>query len=82
LIQNEGADSFSFESAFFQSSHHFVYPGTNVIIFKKILAKKFRNYLRFLLKLLLVFAKKLIITLVFEENANFSPKISKNRRKL
>jgi hypothetical protein len=31
-----------------------------------------------LLKLLLVFAKIVIITLVFEENAIFSPKIGKN----
>jgi hypothetical protein len=36
----------------------------------------------FLLKLLLVFAKNLIITSVFEKNAIFSPKIDKNRRKL
>jgi hypothetical protein len=33
---------------------------------------------RFLLKLLLVFAKKLIITLVFEKNANF---VAKNWQK-
>jgi hypothetical protein len=36
----------------------------------------------FLLKLLLVFAKIVIITLVFEKNAIFSPKIGKIRRKL
>jgi hypothetical protein len=39
--------------------------------FKNIFSKK----LAFLLKLLLVFAKNLIITLAFEKNAVFKPKI-------
>jgi hypothetical protein len=38
-------------------------------------------FLCFLLKLLL-FLQKLLITLDFEKNANFLPKIAKNRRKL
>jgi hypothetical protein len=39
--------------------------------FKKIFAKNLAKKWHFLLKLLLVFEKKLIMTLVFEKNANF-----------
>jgi hypothetical protein len=41
------------------------------MIFKIFLPKNLAKILAFLLKLLLVFAKHLIITLVFEKNANF-----------
>jgi hypothetical protein len=54
-------------------------PGTDVVIFKNTFAEKFseKNW-RFLLKLLLVFAKIVIITLVFEINANlFRRKLGK-----
>jgi hypothetical protein len=57
-------------------------PGTDVIILKifspKILAKIFA----FFAQLLLVFAKIVIITLVFEKNAIFFTENGKNRRKL
>jgi hypothetical protein len=49
--------------------------------FKNIFAEKFSKKLAFMLKLLLVFAQIVIITLVFEKNANFLPKFVKNRRK-
>jgi hypothetical protein len=45
--------------------------GTDVTILKIFSPKNWR----FLLKLLLVFAKNLIITLAFEKNAVFKPKI-------
>jgi hypothetical protein len=51
--------------------------------FKNIFAEKFvEKYWRFLLKPLLVFWKNMIITLVFEKNANFLQKMGRNRRKL
>jgi hypothetical protein len=46
-------------------------PGTDVMIFKYFCRKILQKYWRFVLKLLLVFKKKFIITLVFEKNANF-----------
>jgi hypothetical protein len=49
------------------------------MIFKVFSLKNLAKKLAFLLKLLLVFAKIVIITLVFEKNANF---FAKNRRKL
>jgi hypothetical protein len=58
-------------------------PGTNVLIFKNIFAEKFSKKWRFLLETKLNYAYLIfIITLVFEKNANFSPKIVENRRKL
>jgi hypothetical protein len=51
--------------------------------FLNIFAEKFsENIGVFLLKLLLAFAKIVIITSVFEKNAIFSPKVGENRRKL
>jgi hypothetical protein len=44
------------------------------MIFKIFSPKNLANNWRFLLKLLLVFAKIVIITLVFEKNANFFAK--------
>jgi hypothetical protein len=44
--------------------------------------KNFAKILAFLLKLLLDFAKIVIITLVFEKNTNFSPKIGKKLSKI
>jgi hypothetical protein len=46
-------------------------PGTDVMILKIFSPKKIAKKMAFL-----------IITLVFEKNAIFSPKIGKNRRKL
>jgi hypothetical protein len=49
--------------------------------FQNIFAKKIgKKYWRFLLKLLIPSAKKFDLTMVFEKNANFSPKIGENRR--
>jgi hypothetical protein len=45
--------------------------GPMLRFFKYFRRKVWRKYWRFLLKLLLVFAKIVIITLVFEKNANF-----------
>jgi hypothetical protein len=47
----------------------FQITGTNVMIFKIFSLKNWRKF--FFLKLLLIFPKNLIITLVFEENAKF-----------
>jgi hypothetical protein len=41
------------------------------MIYKIFSPKNLANYLRFLLKLLFVFGKVVIITLVFEKNAKF-----------
>jgi hypothetical protein len=51
-------------------------PGTDVMVLK-IFSKKWRKNGVFSPT---NFCKNLIITLVFKENANFSPKIGKNRR--
>jgi hypothetical protein len=56
-------------------------PGTGVMIFLNILAEKFSNKLAFLTQNKAKLCKNLIITLVFEKNANFF-KIVKNIRKL
>jgi hypothetical protein len=53
--------------------------GTDVMIFQYFRRKIQRKNRRFLLKLLLVFAKIVIITLVFEKSAIFLPKIVENR---
>jgi hypothetical protein len=45
--------------------------GTDVMIFLIFSPKNLAKNWRFLLKLLLVFAKIVILTLVFEKNANF-----------
>jgi hypothetical protein len=51
--------------------------------FLNIFAEKFlRKNWRFWLENKAKFWKKLIITMVFKKNANFLPKIGKNRRKL
>jgi hypothetical protein len=56
--------------------------GTDVIILKKYFCRKIeQKYWRFRLKQSLIM-QKMIITLVFEKNANFVAKIVKNRRKL
>jgi hypothetical protein len=52
-------------------------PGTNVIIFLTS-PKKIGVFAQTTAS----FCKKMIITLIFENNAIFSPKIGKNRRKL
>jgi hypothetical protein len=52
------------------------------MIFKKISPKKIAKKLAFLTQNKAKFFKKLIITMGFEKNANFLPKIVKNRRKL
>jgi hypothetical protein len=58
--------------------------GRSVIeTFKKIFSpKNFAKKLAFLTQNKAKLCKNLITTLVFEKNANFSPKIGKNRRKL
>jgi hypothetical protein len=50
--------------------------------FKNIFAKKSAKKLAFLSQNKAKLCKKIIITLVFEKNAIFSPKIVENRRKL
>jgi hypothetical protein len=52
------------------------------MIFKNIFAKKFSEKNGVLTQNKAKICKILIITLVFEKNANFSPKIVKNSRKL
>jgi hypothetical protein len=57
--------------------------GTNVMIFlKKNFRKNLAKKLAFLTRNIAKLCKFLIITLVFEKNANFLPKIVENRRKL
>jgi hypothetical protein len=50
--------------------------------FKNIFAEKFRQKIGILTQNKAKLCQNLIITLVFEKNANFLPKIGKNRRKL
>jgi hypothetical protein len=45
-------------------------PGTNVMIFKKILAKKLAKLFAFFAQTAASFCKNLTIALVFEKNAN------------
>jgi hypothetical protein len=56
--------------------------GTDVMILKLFSPKNLAKILPFFAQTTVTFCKKLITTLVFEKNAVFSPKISKNRRKL
>jgi hypothetical protein len=67
------------ESAFFSVCQT---AGTDVMIFLNIFAEKFSKKLAFLTQNKAELCKNLIITLVFEKNAIFSPKIVKNRRNL
>jgi hypothetical protein len=57
-------------------------PGTDVMILKIFSPKKSAEKLAFFAQTAATFGKNLIITLVFEKNANFLPKIGKNRSKL
>jgi hypothetical protein len=57
-------------------------PGTDVMTFKIFSPKKSAKKLAFLTQNKSKLCKILIITLVFEKNAIFLPKIVKNRRKL
>jgi hypothetical protein len=52
------------------------------MIFKIIFAEKFSEKIGVFYSKQSQILKKIIITLVFEKNANFLPKIGKNRRKL
>jgi hypothetical protein len=54
--------------------------GADVMIKKNIFAKKIGELLAFLSQNKANLCKNLIITLVFEKNANFLPKIGENRR--
>jgi hypothetical protein len=56
--------------------------GTDVIIFKYFRQKIWRKNYCFFAQNEAKVCKNLIITLVFEKNTIFSPKIGKNRRKL
>jgi hypothetical protein len=56
--------------------------GTHVMIFLNIFAEKLGEKISSLTQNKAKLCKILIITLVFEKNASFSPKIVKNRRKL
>jgi hypothetical protein len=56
-------------------------PGTDVMILKIFSQKKLQK-LAFLTQNKAKLCKFFIITLDFEKNANFLPKIGKNRRKL
>jgi hypothetical protein len=57
-------------------------PGTDVMIFKIFSLKHFAKKLAFFAQNKAKLCKNWIITLVFEKNTNFLPKIGKNRRKL
>jgi hypothetical protein len=57
-------------------------PGTDVMIFEIFSPKNSAKKLAFFAQTNTNFCKKMIITLVFENNANFLPKIVENRRKL
>jgi hypothetical protein len=57
-------------------------PGTDVMIFIKYFCRKNAKKLAFLTQNKAKLCKTLVITLVFEKNANFLPTIVKNRRKL
>jgi hypothetical protein len=57
-------------------------PGTDVMILKVFSPKFLAKILAFFALTTAIFYKNLIITLVFEKNAIFSPKIVKIRRKL
>jgi hypothetical protein len=52
------------------------------MIFKVFLLKNFTKMLAFLAQTTASFFKNLIITLVFDKNAIFSPEIGENPRKL
>jgi hypothetical protein len=56
-------------------------PATDVMILKIFSPKKMQK-MAFLTQNKSKICKKFILTLVFEKNAIFSPKIGKNRRKL
>jgi hypothetical protein len=56
--------------------------GTDVIIFKIISPKKIAKKLAFLTENKAKFCKILIVTLIFEKHAIFSPKNGKNCKKL
>jgi hypothetical protein len=58
------------------------HPGTDVMILKIFSPKNSAKKLAFLTQTKAKFCKILIMTLVFEKNAHFLPKILKNRRKL
>jgi hypothetical protein len=64
------------------TQRNFVQSGTDVMILKIFLPKKLAKILALLAQTTASFCKNLIITLVFEKNANFFAKIGKNRRKL
>jgi hypothetical protein len=57
-------------------------PGTDVMIFKIFSPKNSTKKLAFLTQNKAKLCKILIITLVFEKNANVLPRIVENRRKL
>jgi hypothetical protein len=57
-------------------------PGTDVMIFKIFLPKNLANKLAFFAQNKAKLCKNWIMTLVFEKNANFLPKIGKICRKL
>jgi hypothetical protein len=57
-------------------------PGSDVMILKIFLPKNSAKKLAFLTQNKAKLCKIFIITLVFEKNANFSPKIVKKRIKL
>jgi hypothetical protein len=59
-----------------------VEAGTGYMILKIFSPKKSAKNWRFLIQNKAILCKILIITLVFEKNANFLPKIVENRRKL
>jgi hypothetical protein len=57
----------------------FIQSGTDVMILKIFSPKNLAKILAFFAQTTASFCKNLIITLVFEKNANFSQKIGKNR---
>jgi hypothetical protein len=57
-------------------------PGTDVMISKIFSVKNSAKISAFFIQTPARFSKNLIITLVFEKNANFSQKIGKNWQKL
>jgi hypothetical protein len=66
---------FRFSPAYLKTHH----PGTDVMILEIFSQKKIAKKLAFLTRNKAKLCKFLIIPLDFEKNANFFPKISKNR---
>jgi hypothetical protein len=83
LLRCRGSGSTSWWRAPTSSAPTRSRPGTDFIILKIFSPKNFEKILVFFAQITASFCENLIITLIFEKNANFlNLKIGKNRRKL